>query len=311
MTRLFLFNIAAVFLLLVFVFVGEAAAEARAGQVFRDQLKSGGFGPEMVVLPAGSFRMGDEGAEAYPYEKPVHAVTIGRPFAMGRFEVTFEEYDRFCRATGHSQPPDQGGGRERMPVMNVSWRDAQGYAAWLSEETGQTYRLPTEAEWEYAARAGTRTTRYWGDSRADACLYANVADETASMVNPDLAKVHPCRDDFPFTAPAGSFPANPFGLHDMLGNVWEWCQDIWQPGYKGAPSDGRAWQVLGEEGHVRRGGSWFSIPRSVRSAARNSNPPGYQGDDTGFRLVREIGPKELTAQPGQKGKGRSKRIDHE
>lgn len=257
-----------------------------AGQVFRDTLKSGQSGPELVVVPAGRFLMGDLQDEGYSFEHPVHEVVVGRAFALGRYELTFEDYDRFCLSTGRPLPPDQGGGRGRRPVINVSWRDARDYCVWLSGQTGEKYRLPSEAEWEYAARGGTRTSRYWGDKAEDACEHANVADAVAKELLPKL-DVHACRDGFPYTAPVGSFQPNSYGLFDVLGNVWEWTLDAWHDTYRTAPEDGSKWSGRSPN-RVRRGGSWYSIPISVRSAVRNGAPKGYRGDDTGFRVLREL-----------------------
>lgn len=262
------------------------ASPAAPGQVFLDPLQTGGHGPELVVVSAGHFLMGDLQDEGYSFEHPVHEVVIAGSFALGRYEVTFDEYDLFCRLTDRPLPPDQGGGRGRKPVIHVSWRDAVAYCDWLSEQTGHEYRLPSEAEWEYAARGGTRTSRFWGDRSEDACRHANVADLAAQELYPNF-EIHNCLDGFPYTAPVGTFPANAFGLHDMLGNLWEWNQDTWHPDYREAPDDGSAWKGWSPN-RVRRGGSWFSIPKSVRAAARNGTPKGYRGDDTGFRVVREL-----------------------
>lgn len=272
----------------------EASPGLTAGDVFRDRLQDGSPGPEMVLIPSGRFRMGDSRGLGYRFSRPVHEVTISRPFALGKYEVAFAEYDLFCLATGRPFPPDEGGGRGRKPVIHVSWNDAVAYTEWLSAQTGRRYRLPTEAEWEFAARAGTETPWFWGDDAVQACRYANVADLAAKEVFPGF-KTHDCRDGFPFTAEVGRFSANAFGLHDMLGNVWEWCEDTWHSSYNGAPADDRAWIGIGEENRVRRGGSWFSIPKSIRSSARNGNPQGYRGNETGFRLAREIEEAELAS----------------
>ncbi len=149
----------------------------KPGGVFRDTLPDGSPGPEMVSIPRGEFRMGDIQGSGDADERPVHSVRIPRPFAMGRCEVTFDKYNVFARATGREQPADEGWGRGRRPVINVSWEDARAYAQWLSERTGKRYRLPTEAEWEYAARAGTSYLRFWGDDPSQACKYANVFDK--------------------------------------------------------------------------------------------------------------------------------------
>jgi formylglycine-generating enzyme required for sulfatase activity len=178
----------------------------------------------------------------------------------------------------------------------VSWQDANDYAAWLAEETGKRYRLPTEAEWEYAARADTKTKRFWGDEPEKACDYANVfdnANEAALKQKYGLSgEAHPCPDEFAETAPAGSFAANPWKLHDMLGNVWEWTQDCWHESYAGnPPMDGSAW--LEAEGgdcqrRVLRGGSWYFEPRNVRSASRSGTASDYRSRLIGFRLARDI-----------------------
>ena len=206
--------------------------------------------PEMVVVPAGSFMMGSPSHEAgrAEDEDPRHRVTIAKPFAVGKYEVTFAEWDA-CVADGGCgghRPEDEGWGRGRRPLVNVSWDDAKAYVRWLSRKTGKPYRLPSEAEWEYAARAGTTTRYSWGDdigrNRAN-CLYCD------------------SRWDLKQTAPAGSFRANVFGLHDVHGNVSEWVEDCWNDNYAGAPADGSPWTDGGCTRRVLRGGSWFNEPR--------------------------------------------------
>ena len=258
------------------------AVPAPVVEVFRDALKSGGEGPEMVVLPTGSFRMGDYGWSATPgitvtrtSEEPVRTVTISRPIAMGRYEVTFAEYDRFARATGRDLPKDRFWGRSNRPVIYVSQKDAQAYAVWLSKETGKRYRLPSEAEWEYAARAGTSTRYSWGNE-----------------IGRNRANCDGCGSEWDNDkpAPVGSFAANAFGLHDMHGNVWEWVEDCWHNNYEGAPSDGGAWTTGCEESRtVVRGGSWDLDPSWLYSAYRNGLRPS-RNDDVGFRLVQDINP---------------------
>ena len=252
---------------------------------FRDKLKDpNAVAPEMVVLPGGTFQMGspnsEEGRDSD--EGPVHEVTLDE-FAIARYEVTFAEYDAFCDATGRDKPDDQGWGRGQRPVINVSWKDAQAYAQWLSEQSGYTYRLPTEAEWEYAARADTKTSRYWGDNPDEACRYENVADETAKEKNPDWT-IHNCADEYVNTAPVGQFTANEFGLHDMLGNVWEWVND-WYGEY---PATAQTNPVGPNKGSNRvfRGGAWNSPPQNVRSALRVRWNPGARVNLLGFRLAR-------------------------
>ncbi len=242
-----------------------------AGNVFRDRLKDGGFGPEMVRIPAGRFRMGDIQGGGGSNEKPVHRVSVSE-FAMGRYEVTFAEYDKFAQATGREKPDDEGWGRGNRPVINVSWNDAVAYAEWLSQQTGKEYRLPTEAEWEYAARAGTKTKYWWGNK-----------------IGNNRANCDGCgsRWDEKQTAPVGSFAANPFGIYDTVGNVWEWVVDPWHSNYKNAPNDGQSWETGGDNSsRVLRGGSWKDGQRYLRTAYRGDLAPDYRYDHFGFRVVR-------------------------
>ena len=253
----------------------EAArvASFTPGTVFRDCEDC----PEMVVIPAGRFRMGDLNGGGYSDERPVHEVRIAQPFALGRYEVTFAEYDRYAQATGKEKQYDTwDSGRGNRPVINVSWQDAQGYVKWLSQETGQRYRLPSEAEWEYAARAGSTTKYYWGNSPSG--RHANA--------NEDLGWPS---DGYKRTAPTGSFIQNQFGLYDMSGNATEWVEDCWHDNYQGAPVDGSAW-VRGDncEGRVLRGGSFFDIPAWVRSAYRSWSGAANRFSSLGFRLARTL-----------------------
>ena len=226
------------------------------GEVFRDTLKSGGEGPEMVVLPTGSFRMGSPATETgrNSDEGPVRTVTISKRIAMGKYEVTFADYDRFADATsGVGRPGDYGWGRGTRPVIHVSQEDAKAYAVWLSEQTGKRYRLPSEAEWEYSARAGTTTRYSWGDNIS--CSQARYSRRVE------------CSNSHDGTVAVGSFAANPFGLYDMHGNVLEWVEDCWHHNYEGAPSDGSAWTTgCDESGAVSRGGAWSAGPQELRSA---------------------------------------------
>ena len=225
------------------------------GSSFRDQLSGGGEGPEMVVIPAGRFRMGDLSGTGFDREKPVHEVVMARPFALSKYEVTFADYDKF---THPNKVDDRGWGRGRRPVINVSWDDANEYSAWLSAETGKRYRLPTEAEWEYAARAGSTTKYSWGND-----------------IGQNRANCNDCGSqwDNRQTAPVGSFAPNAWGLYDMHGNVWEWVQDCWNKSYAGAPRDGNAWTSGDCSQRVIRGGSWSNAPWLLRSAARDGEHP--------------------------------------
>ena len=257
--------------------------------VFRDTLKDGGEGPEMVVLPTGSFRMGSPDGETDrdSNEGPVRTVTISKRIAIGRYEVTFDDYKRFTDdpATTRTLPADQGWGRGSRPVINVSPTDAIIYAAWLSDQTGKTYRLPSEAEWEYAARA--RTTRAYPFGASIACSQANYGRRLGGPCNTDSD------NNLSRTVAVGSFAANAFGLFDMHGNVWEWVADCYLHTYTGAPSDGSArttgcWTGTGL--NLARGGSWSSLPQGLRSANRGWFSASSRGDRAGFRLVQDLNP---------------------
>ena len=241
-----------------------------AGTVFWDCATC----PRLVVVPAGRFRMGCvSGRDCGDDEQPVHEVELAS-FALGVYEVTIEEYDRFVQATGHRRPNDQGRGRGDRPVINVSWEDAEAYVAWLSDETGEDYRLPSESEWEYAARARSTTRYSWGQD-----------------IGRNRANCNGCgsRWDGRETAPAGSFAANAWGLHDMHGNVWEWVEDCWHENYAGAQRDGSAWTSGGNCGRrVLRGGSWGSISVFLRSAGRGRFDAGARNINGGFRVSRTL-----------------------
>jgi len=247
------------------------------GKVFQDSLKDGSLAPKMVWIKAGSFQMGSE--KGLDREKPVHRVSIDR-FAMGQTEVTFNEYDKYAQSMSKSKPDDEGWGRGNRPVINVSWYDAVAYAKWLSQQTGYIYRLPTEAEWEYAARAGTETEYWWGDTASHE--YMNYSGDTWG----GLAKG---KDRWKYTAPVGSFEANPFNIYDTAGNVWEWVSDIYSSDYysssprsnpKGPGGDGTG------RNRVLRGGSWFNLALYARAAIRYDDTPDYRNSELGFRLVR-------------------------
>ena len=237
----------------------------------------------MVVLPTGSFQMGspDTEADRGSDEGPVRTVNISQRIAMGRYEVTFAEYDRFESATGRESPDDEGWGRGSRPVINVSQEDAKAYAVWLSAQTGKTYRLPSESEWEYAARAGSRTRYSWGD------------EINCGQARYGWSSVGECSNSSDGTAPVGSFAANAFGLFDMHGNVWELVEDCHHDNYEGAPTDGSAW-TSGCGSDVRaalRGGSWWDSPVNLRSADRHGHhTPLLRFFDSGFRLVQDINP---------------------
>ena len=231
--------------------------------------------PEMVVVPAGEFMMGSNEGEAD--EKSVRKVTINRPFAVSLFESTFAEWDA-CVSDGgcKHKPEDKGWGRANRPVINVSWDDiTKEYLPWLNRKTGKQYRLLTEAEWEYAARAGSSTKYTWGDDVGQA--RANCDGCGSQWDNKQ-------------TAPVGSFQPNAFGLYDMHGNVWEWVADCYKGSYVNAVADGTAVPEAQECARVRRGGSWYNKPKNIRAALRGSNPSALRRDIYGFRLARPLAP---------------------
>ena len=239
-----------------------------AGKEFRDC----DFCPQMVVVPAGSFTMGGES------EGPRRRVTIPQRFAIGKFEITFGEWDACVEAGGCDghRAGDRSWGRGRRPAIYVSWRDARAYVRWLQQFLGQPYRLLSEAEWEFAARAGTRSAFPWGD---------------AAGRNRANCKGCGSRWDGRKTAKAGTFAPNAFGLHDMHGNVREWVADCWHGSYRGAPADGSAWTAGGDcRRRVLRGGSWNDIPWDIRSANRRADKYKARNSKTGFRIALTLEP---------------------
>jgi formylglycine-generating enzyme required for sulfatase activity len=271
---------------------GTGTNAQTAGNALRDCPEC----PEMVVVPAGEFVMGSPQSESgHADEKPQHTARFAAPFVVSRFEVTFREWDA-CTAAGKCpQAADDGYGRDNFPAINVSWRDAQGYVAWLSEKTGKRYRLLSESEWEYAARAGTTTAWFWGpedDSYGSrkACEYANTHDEAGKDAHPMYVwSHHQCNDGYAENAPTGRYKANPFGLHDMLGNVREWVQDCHQEGYAGATADGSVRGHAGAcEKRVVRGGAWVDGASTARSAYRYAETEGFRNYQVGLRVAREL-----------------------
>lgn len=276
------------------------------GTAFRDC----GDCPEMVVLPPGRFLMGSAEAESGRLERegPLHAVSIRHSLAVGKYEITRSEFARFVEETGYAAGDGcviWGAGRaerdvarnwrnpgfhqsDRDPIVCVSWYDAKAYVQWLSMVTAKPYRLLSEAEWEYAARAGQASSRPWGEEPGEACAHANVADATAKAEIPGTAfwVFHECNDGWAYTAPVGRFRPNSFGLHDMIGNVWEWTEDCWNETYAGAPSDGSAWTSGDCVLRILRGGSWNDLPRLARSAYRDRVPNGDRDAVSGFRVAR-------------------------
>jgi formylglycine-generating enzyme required for sulfatase activity len=271
--------------------VGLLSREQERALKPKDVFKECDKCPEMVVVPRGNFTMGSPASEQGRDidESPQHSVTIAKQFAVGRFAVTFDEWDA-CVADGGCngyRPQDLGWGRNRRPVINVSWDEAMAYAAWLSRKTGKPYRLLTETEWEYAARAGSTTAYYWGDEIGKG--NANCAPVGKLECGSKWDNIQ--------TAPVGSFAANAFGLYDMAGNVWQWVQDCYHSSYDGAPTDGSAWTTGNcydtpehDLQRVVRGGSWISNPLLLRSAGRLRNAPKDSGNLLGFRVGRTLTP---------------------
>jgi formylglycine-generating enzyme required for sulfatase activity len=230
--------------------------------------------PTMVVVPAGKFMMGSpQGDKDHSSaEGPQHEVTIAMPFAVGKTEVTFAEWDACVAAAMCAQVRDSTWGRGNRPVINLTWDDAKQYVAWLSRTTGKQYRLLSESEWEYAARAGSQTRFSFGDDEAQLERYAWYHGNSDRKTQPVAEKA-----------------ANPFGLHDMHGNVFEWVEDPWHANYEGAPSDGSAWLEDGAPGRrVVRGGSWYYDPPNLRSASRSGPPSDLRDGNVGFRVARAL-----------------------
>lgn len=228
---------------------------------------------QLVRIPGGTFQMGDVTGNGRDNEKPVHSVNI-KPFLMGTTEVTFTQWDACVEAGGCSHSPgDNGWGRGNQPVINISYDDiTQQFIPWLNKTTSKHFRLPTEAEWEYAARAGKTTDYSWGDD-----------------LGTNRANCRECGSRWEKrAAPVASFSANPFGLYDMHGNLWEWVEDCWTDNYADAPTDGSAQQHSGCEDRVMRGGSWYDSASFVRAGIRIKFSGAGRAGNKGFRLVREL-----------------------
>ncbi|MBK5966853.1 Sulphatase-modifying factor protein [Thiocystis minor] len=244
---------------------------SRPPPIQRDRLRGGALAPALAVLDGGVFQMGANSLSGEDFS-PAHEVQI-RPFLIGLNEVTYQDYDRFARATGRPLPDDFGWGRGNRPVVGVSWLDAQAYVDWLSRETGRHYRLPTEAEWEFAARAGGTRSFWWG-----------------SGLEPGRAACFDCGSqwDNRSTAPVGSFPPNPFGLHDTAGNAMEWVADCYQPSYQGAPSEGSSAPGANCKARVARGGAFNKPSSSMRVYVRGHFAPETRLNMLGFRIARDV-----------------------
>jgi formylglycine-generating enzyme required for sulfatase activity len=280
----------------------------------KDSFKQCTVCPEMVMVPAGTFSMGSPKNEKGrdDNESPQHKVTIAGAFAAGKFEVTVDQFAAFAEETKYDMGSvcdvwqdgkwsDQPGRSWRdpgfpqtgsHPVACVSWDDAKAYLEWLSRKAGKTFRLPTEAEWEYLARAGAAARFHFGANDKDYCRYGNGADQSARSAVPGAKawKVLACSDGQPYTAPVGSFAANAFGLHDTHGNVFEWTEDCWHGNYSGAPADGSAWVTGKCETRVLRGGAWGYPPDYLRTAVRGQIAAAHRYVNAGLRVVRSIAP---------------------
>lgn len=267
--------------------------------------------PEMVVIPAGAYTMGSPSSESDrdSDEGPQHRVTLARPFAVSRFEVTRGQYGAFALTTGRTAggncftDRDNNGSWEQdpngtwrdpgftqgedHPVVCVSWEDAQAYVQWLNTQTRGGYRLLSEAEWEYVARAGTTSPFVWGSDQNGGCAYANGADATARARFPSWT-TSTCNDGTLNTAAVGAYQRNAFGLHDMIGNVWEWTQDCYEGSLDSVPTNGSANETNACSSRVFRGGSWYCNPQYLRSANRDWYSPSYRDSGLGFRVARTL-----------------------
>ena len=248
--------------------IKAGASPNKPGVVFQDC----DVCPKMTVIQSGSYTMGSDGR--HKYERPSQKVTIAKSFAMGVYEVTFNEWEACFLDGGCNRVPyDHNWGKGRRPIMNITWFETQSYLKWLSKKTGHTYRLPSEAEWEFAARGGTTTEFWWGDE-----------------VGENLANCRDCKSPWSKkgSAPVGSFAANPYGLYDVHGNEWEWLQDCWNPSHEGAPNDGSARLSGNCQLRVIRSGSWYYFSKNMRSSWRFKNDARVKSYGIGMRVLREL-----------------------
>ncbi len=293
--------------------LGQSDADLAPGDVIQDCEEC----PELVAIPPGTFMMGTRldarEIDLSRGEGPQVKIDIGYMFLAGRYEVTHGQFEEFVEATGHvvkdecrvwsdeigfnddptanwqdrRQPRRV---RDEHPVGCVSWNDAKAYVAWLSQITNKRYRLLTEAEWEYAARAGTTTSRFWGNNPNEACQWANTFDLDGAEEYPFPWFPATCRDGYADLAPVGQFKPNAFGLYDMIGNVWEWTEDCWAATHIGRPRDGSAWTWdVGCDRHTTRGGGWLSAPERNRIAWPGRDPIEKRNTQFGFRVARDLG----------------------
>ncbi|MBE0585575.1 MAG: formylglycine-generating enzyme family protein [Desulfofustis sp.] len=263
--------------LLLFVYPAAGGAQS----AFTEPLTGMGF----VPITGGCFQMGDSAGDGDDNERPVHEACVA-DFSLGKYEVTNAQFRKF--RPGHQSGESAGLSLddETQPVVNVSWEDAVAFAEWLSQQAGQTFRLPTEAEWEYAVRSGTSESRFWGNNPEEACTYANVADRTARERWAKWTTFN-CDDGHAVAAPVGSFQPNGNGVYDMLGNAWEWCLDVYNyEAYAKLPKNDPVYSGSGEY-RVMRGGGWSNGPLGIRSSHRVGLSPGFSHHSLGFRLVKQ------------------------
>jgi len=265
---------------LLFVILFSCPPLARSQQAYTDPTT----GMQFAFVKGGCFEMGDSTGDGDPNERPVHRVCLS-DFYIGMYEVTNSQYQKYMaeHQSGSSDENNLNGANQ--PVVNVSWEDATAFAEWLSSQSGEHYRLPTESEWEFAARAGSNQSRFWGNNPDEACTYANVADMTAKKIRPQWTTFF-CDDQHFVSAEVGSFKPNKFNLYDVLGNVWEWCLDVYNSeAYSKLPQDDPVYQGSGEY-RVMRGGGWSNGPLGIRSSHRVGLSPNFGHHALGFRLVK-------------------------
>lgn len=303
----------------LFLFSGILGSQSAQAQAVKTFTECDGC-PTMVVVPAGSFKMGRNDGEDGRYEGPVHTVTLKRAFALGQTEVTVAQFKQFVEATGHNADracriwtgektaagpiigyDDSISWRfpgdtpvDDQPVSCMNWEDAKAYVNWMAGKTGRPYRLASEAEWEYAATAGKEPGAYiWGDDPAQACTYANIFDVTGAKAHPIGSQVAPCDDGISGFAPVKSFKPNAFGLFDMTGNVWEWVEDCYEMPYPATPVDGSAQVSTGCDRHGVRGGSWITSLNRQHPEFRGRDPVTLTTWIFGIRIARTLGDEEI------------------
>ncbi|MBP8262179.1 MAG: formylglycine-generating enzyme family protein [Pseudomonas sp.] len=264
-------------LILLGLLLSPLAPAQEVGHVFSDSLPQGKQGPQLVVVPAGRYLLGDHGGRGNHNERPLTPIEISQPFAIGRYEVTFNDWQQYAEATATPMPDNEGWGLSaQRPVIHVSWHQAVAYSQWLSKVTGQRYRLPTEAEWEYAARAGSTSYYWWGEQ----------------LDSPDSQPRAHCRGCATSrliqnkTERVGQFAANAFGLYDTAGNVWEWTASRFASPFDG--SEQHSASLLDQSPRVVRGGAWNSGPTYLRSSQRDMKQPQHKDYALGFRVLREL-----------------------